>query len=105
MDIVWSATARRDRDTIHAYIARTRTAIDAYDWLSRINRAVLDIADYPAWGRVIDDLGNRDRVVAGPKPRYIVRYRYQPRVQRIRVVGIFHGTQRRSSRVEPAPSA
>lgn len=97
MDIVWSAPVPRDRDAIHAYIARTRTAIDAYDWLSRINRAVLDIADYPAWGRVIDDLGNRDWVVAGPKLRYIVRYRYQPRAQRIRVVGIFHGTQRRAT--------
>jgi plasmid stabilization system protein ParE len=96
MEVVWSETARRDRDKIHAFIAQTRSPTDAYEWLSRINRTISDIAAYPEWSRVIDERGNRDRVAAGPKPRYIVRYRYQPRNQRIRIVGIFHGTQRRS---------
>lgn len=97
MEVVWSETARRDRDEIHAFIARTRSPATAYDWLSRINQTINDIASYPAWSRVIDESGNRDRVVAGPKPRYIVRYRYQPRAQRLRIVGIFHGAQSRSS--------
>ena len=97
MEVVWSATARRDRDEIHAFIARTRTPTHAHDWLSRINRAIDDIVSYPLWSRVIDEAGNRDRVVAGPRPCYIVRYRYQPRAQRIRIVGIFHGAQQRSS--------
>ncbi len=96
MEVVWSETARRDRDKIHAFIAQTRTPTDAYEWLSRINRAIGDIAEYPEWSRIIDETGNRDRVVAGSRPRYVVRYRYHPRIQRIRIVGIFHGTQQRS---------
>ncbi len=96
MEVVWSQTARRDRDEIHAFIARTRSPVHAHDWLSRINQAIGDIAHYPEWNRIIDKSENRDRVVAGPKPRYIVRYRYQPRAQRIRIVAIFHGARQRS---------
>ncbi len=97
MDVVWSETARHDRDEIHAFSARTRSPAHAHDWLSRINQAINDIANYPQWSRIMDKSGNRDRVVAGPKPRYIVRYRYQHRAQRIRIVAIFHGSQRRLS--------
>jgi len=96
MDVVWSETARHDRDEIHAFIVRTRGPAHAHDWLSRISQAINDIARYPEWNRIIDKSDNRGRVVAGPKPRYIVRYRYQPRAQRIRIVAIFHGSQQRS---------
>jgi plasmid stabilization system protein ParE len=87
--------ALRDRDSIHAYIARTSSPTHAHEWLSRVKKTIENIERYPQWSRVINDRGDRERLVPGTKPRSVIRYRYQPRTQRIRRVRLFRGGQHR----------
>src|SRR5579885_427149 len=94
MVVVWSARAQRDRDNIPAHIALAAGPIEANACLIRIQRTIQFIAAYPEASRVVTPQGDRDRPV--PRVPYIVRYRYQPRSQRIRIVRLLHGRQDRS---------
>jgi len=83
--IVWKVRAIRDRDAIHAYIARDNPA-RAYEVVLAITKAVNLLADFPQLGRLGRKAGTQDLVV--PRLPYIVPYRR--RSDRIEIIRILH---------------
>jgi toxin ParE1/3/4 len=91
MDIVWSPRARRNRDAIHAAIARDDPA-RAHAVITEIVTAINRLADFPALGRPGRKSGTRELVLA--RRPYLVVYRV--RASNVQILEILHTSRQRS---------
>ena len=91
MDIVWSPRSRRDRDTIHAGIAR-QDPVRVHTVIAAIVTAISRLADFPALGRPGRKTGTRE-LVLGHLP-YIVVYRV--RTHQIQILHTIHTARERA---------
>lgn len=88
MDIVFTRTALRDLERIHAFIAKDDPG-RAYEVLATIRIAINRLAAFPALGRPGKKAGTRELIVPGL--RYKVPYRV--RGQTVRIVRVLHPRQ------------
>ncbi len=88
MEIVFTRTALRDLEHIHAYIARDDPG-RAYEVLSRIRVAINRLAIYPAWGRTGRKPGTRELIV----PHLPYRVPYRVRGKQVRILRVLHMRQ------------
>jgi plasmid stabilization system protein ParE len=89
VDVVWKARALKDREQIHAYLARTSLP-HAYATITAIQRAVNHLEQHPYLGRQITDRPT-DRLLIVPRTTYTVVSRLvvrstHPRVEVMRIV-------------------
>ena len=87
---MWTPRARRDRDSIHARIARDNPA-HAYAVVTAIVTAINRLADFPLLGRLGRKAGTRDLVLA--RFPYVVLYRV--RDDRVEILHIQHMARNR----------
>ena len=73
MEVVWKARALKDREEIHAYLARASPA-HAYATIAAIQRAVNRLEQYPYLGRQVPDKP-AIRLLFVPRTTYTVVYR------------------------------
>ena len=88
MEVVWKARTLKDREEIHAYLARTNLA-HAHAVIAAIQRAVNHLEQHPRLGRQVPDRPN-DRLLVVPRTYYTVVYRLilrgaHPRIEILRI--------------------
>jgi toxin ParE1/3/4 len=88
VEIVFTRTALRDLEHIHAYIARDDPG-RAYEVLSHIRVAINRLAIYPAWGRTGRKPGTRELIV----PHLPYRVPYRVRGGQVRILRVLHTRQ------------
>jgi plasmid stabilization system protein ParE len=89
VDIVWKARALKDREIIHAYLARNSLS-HAHATVVAIQRSVNHLAQHPSLGRQVPDRPS-DRLLIVPRTHYTVAYRLivrsaHPRIEIMRIV-------------------
>lgn len=89
MEVVWKARALKDREEIHAYLARVSLP-HAYETIAAIQRAVNQLERYPRLGKQVPDRPS-DRLLVVPRTNCSVLYRLvargaSPRVEIMRIV-------------------
>ncbi len=89
MEVVWKARALRDREALHAALARTSLA-HAYATVAAIQRAVNRLEHHPHLGRQVPDRPG-ERLLVVPRTYYTVAYRIivrgvQPRLEIMRII-------------------
>lgn len=83
MEVVWKARALKDREEVHARLARVSLS-HAHTTIAEIQRAVNHLEQFPRLGRqVLDKPG--DRLLLVPHTYYRVVYRLVARGPRPRV--------------------
>ncbi len=88
MNLIWSAAAQADRESIYDYIdANNPRAAIAVD--DRIEEAVERLIRFPMSGRIGRVDGTRELVVTGTP--YIAAYQVSDRT--VRILRILHGAQ------------
>jgi toxin ParE1/3/4 len=90
--VTWSAQARRDLESIHAYIAREASPERALGVISDIVEAVNRLERFPGLGRASRRPGVRELVVA--RQPYIVPYRV--RNDTVIVLRVLHTARQRT---------
>ena len=88
MEVVWKARALKDREEIHADLARTNLA-HAHVVIAAIQRAVNHLEQHPRLGRQLPDRPS-DRLLVVPRTYYTVVYRLilrgaHPRIELMRI--------------------
>ena len=88
MEVVWKARALKDREEIHAYLARMSLA-QAHETIAAIQRAVNHLEQHPRLGKQVQDRPS-DRLLVVPRTHYTVVYRLvargtHPRVEIMRI--------------------
>lgn len=91
MRIRWLSQALQDLDDEAEYIAQDNPAAARYV-VQRIVDAINLLPGNPALGHPGRIHGTRELVV--PDTRYIVPYRFRPRLQRIEILRIFHTSRK-----------
>lgn len=91
MTVTWSAQARRDLDSIHAYIAREADLARALAVVSDIVEAANRLGLLPGMGRAGARPGTRELVLA--RHPYVLPYRV--RGQQVIVLRVLHSARRR----------
>lgn len=91
MEIVWKARALKDREHIHAFLARTSLA-HAYKTIAAIQRSVNHLEQHPRLGRQVDDRPS-ERLLIVPRTPYGIAYRLivrgpQPRIEVMHIVDL-----------------
>ncbi|HZS91482.1 MAG TPA: type II toxin-antitoxin system RelE/ParE family toxin [Chloroflexota bacterium] len=89
MDVVWKARALKDREQIHAYLART-SLMHAHRTIAAIQRAINHLEQHPQLGRQVPDRPG-ERLLVVPRTYYMVAYRViargpHPRLEIMRIV-------------------
>ena len=102
MRLVWLPRALANRDDQLAYIAdhNPRAAIDAGD---RIEHQVGQLIEHPRMGRPGRVKGTLELVIS--KTPFIVVYRLRPKVARIELIRLLHGSQQWPTARAPASVA
>ena len=90
MKLVWLPRAIVDRDAQIDFIAQDnpRAAIEQGD---RIEHQISQLIEYPEMGR--PGRVNRARELVISRTPFIVVYRFKPRLKRIELIRVLHGTQ------------
>ena len=70
MEVVWKARALKDREEIHAYLARTSLA-HAHAVIAAIQRAVNHLEQHPHLGRQVPDQPT-NRLLVVPRTHYTI---------------------------------
>jgi plasmid stabilization system protein ParE len=70
VEVVWKARALKDREEIHAYLARTSLA-HAHAVIAAIQRAVNHLEHHPRLGRQVPDRPT-DRLLVVPRTYYSI---------------------------------
>ena len=88
MEVGWKARALKDREEIHADLARTNLA-HAHVVIAAIQRAVNHLEQHPRLGRHVPDRPS-DRLLVVPRTYYTVVYRLilrgaHPRIELMRI--------------------
>ena len=88
MEVVWKARALKDREAIHAYLARTNPA-HAHAVIAAIQRAANHLEQHPRLGRQVPDRPT-DRLLVVPRTYYTIVYRLivrgaHPRIEIMRI--------------------
>jgi plasmid stabilization system protein ParE len=88
VEVVWKARALKDREEIHAYLARTSLA-HAHAVIAAIQRAVNHLEQHPRLGRQVPDRPT-DRLLVVPRTYYTIVYRLilrgaHPRIEIMRI--------------------
>lgn len=91
MRLEWLASARANRTHAIAYIAleNPRAALDQLD---EIERQTDRLIEYPEMGRIGRMRGTRELVVN--RTPFIIVYRVRPRVKRVEILRLLHGSQK-----------
>ena len=89
MEIVWKARAIKDREDIHAYLARMSLS-HAHETIETIQRAINHLEQHPRLGKQIPDRPS-ERLLVVPRTHYTVAYRLmahsaKPRIEIMRIV-------------------
>jgi plasmid stabilization system protein ParE len=90
MTIVWGEKAYADLDRIAHYLANLSPEA-AERTISRIQKAVLMLSDFPGMGTKVDETGLH-RLVVSDTP-YLIFYRVFP--DHVNIRAVFHASQRR----------
>ncbi|HME00886.1 MAG TPA: type II toxin-antitoxin system RelE/ParE family toxin [Terriglobia bacterium] len=90
MTVIWGKKAYDDLDQIVDYLADLSPNA-AEEIISRIQKAVLTLSDFPNLGTKVDETGLR-RLIVSDTP-YVIFYRVLPDCVNVRA--IFHTSQRR----------
>ena len=91
MKIVWLPKARADRFHVIAYIARESPRA-ALSQLEEIERQSDTLVDHPEIGPGGRRRGTRELVVS--RTSFILVYRVRPRVKRIEILRLLHGSRK-----------
>ena len=91
MQVRWLAEALRNIDDEAEHISQDNPAA-ARAVVQRIHDATNLLRDNPALGRPGRIHGTRELVVPGT--RYIIPYRFRPRLNRIEILRVFHTSRR-----------
>jgi toxin ParE1/3/4 len=91
MQVKWLATALQNLDQEADYVEKGDPQA-ARLVVQRIHDAVTHLADNPALGHPGRIHGTRELVVPGI--RYIVPYRVRPRLDRIKILRVFHSSRK-----------
>ena len=86
MTVVWTARAIRDRDAIHAFVARSVSPEHANATILALVRAIARLEQFPNLGRPGAKPGMRELVV----PRLPYRVPYRVRGEQVQIVRILH---------------
>jgi toxin ParE1/3/4 len=88
--LAWLPRAIKNRDAQIDHIAKEspKAAIDQGD---RIEEQINRLVDYPEMGKPGRKKGTREMVIS--KTPFIVVYRYKPRIKRIEIMRLLHGSQ------------
>ena len=86
MNVVWTARAIRDRDAIHAFVARNAGPERAHATILTLVRAILRLEQFPNLGRPGAKPGMRELSV----PRRPYRIPYRVRGDTVQIVRILH---------------
>lgn len=89
VEIVWKARALKDREEIHARLARANLRY-AHETIAAIQRAVNHLEQQPQLGRQVPDRPS-ERLLVVPRTYYTILYRLvargaPPRVEIMRIV-------------------
>jgi plasmid stabilization system protein ParE len=90
MTVTWGKKAYDDLEDIARYLADLSPRV-AEKTVTRIQKAVLTLREFPNMGTKIDETGLH-RLVVSDTP-YVIFYRVFP--DRVNIRGIFHTSQRR----------
>lgn len=88
MEVVWKARAIKDREEIHAYLARMSLS-HAHETIETIQRAINHLVQHPRRGKQVPERPN-DRLLVVPRTYYTVVYRLvargvHPRIEIMRI--------------------
>ena len=89
MEVVWKARALRDREALHAALARTSLP-HAYETVAAIQRAANHLEQHPRLGKQIADRPG-ERLLVVPRTHYSIAYRLiahgmSPRVEIMHII-------------------
>jgi len=89
MKIIWTSLALSDLDQAYNYIAASNPGAAA-DTISRIEKAIAGLIQYPEMGRVGRVAGTRELII--PRIPFIVPYRVQS--EQVEILAVIHAARR-----------